>query len=604
MRLSCMIAATLTLAAALQGQTTVGGTISQDTEWSLADSPFLITADVEIIGGATLTVATGVEVDFEPGTSLMVQVGGLVARGREDRRIELRGGEGIRFGDQAIDGVLDPGTGAYVSGSILEHVVLRDVDAGFGAAIEIDRAQPVLRSMFVFDVDGGGIDIEHGFGGVADVRLEDVRIGRTSEEGLRIEGGRSATLIGVELSGIAISDGRGAGMDIEITSSRSPIPSEPDLVLEGCAIEDITGRWGGLLEASWIEIRDAEVRNCSEIGVLARAGRIVVEGSTFTENDTHGDLVSSEMAVRDSVFRRGGRLLAAGVIEDCLFEDNRQGPALVGGSVIRHNTFIGNIADVAGGALSTGGFVDLFDNTFERNSAPSGGAAILGGSILSGGNTFVNNSADFGGALFLPESARRSLVGTPGNPDVFRGNTAWQAGGAVAIDADGLEFLSADFEDNDAPRGGAIYVTALGSGLDLTGEVGPSGVGVVRFAANTAGVGADLYLEVPDSAFPVADSDARCVDWGTSSLDDVLARVHDARDDGALPLVRVLPLGPCSGEPCGVDLDGDGNATLFDFLAFSNLFDADDPEADLDGDGALTLFDFLAFQDAFAQGCP
>ncbi|MEQ8843916.1 MAG: GC-type dockerin domain-anchored protein [Phycisphaerales bacterium] len=58
-----------------------------------------------------------------------------------------------------------------------------------------------------------------------------------------------------------------------------------------------------------------------------------------------------------------------------------------------------------------------------------------------------------------------------------------------------------------------------------------------------------------------------------------------------------------SGPPCRVDLDGDGSLTIFDFLAFQNLFDAGDPIADFDGDGSLTIFDFLAFQNEFDLGC-
>jgi len=54
---------------------------------------------------------------------------------------------------------------------------------------------------------------------------------------------------------------------------------------------------------------------------------------------------------------------------------------------------------------------------------------------------------------------------------------------------------------------------------------------------------------------------------------------------------------------CRADIDGDGELTLFDFLAFQNLFDAGDPAADFDGDGGLTLFDFLAFQNEFDAGC-
>ena len=55
---------------------------------------------------------------------------------------------------------------------------------------------------------------------------------------------------------------------------------------------------------------------------------------------------------------------------------------------------------------------------------------------------------------------------------------------------------------------------------------------------------------------------------------------------------------------CLADLDGDGELTLFDFLAFQNLFDMGDLAADFDGDGELTLFDFLAFQNQFDAGCP
>jgi len=56
--------------------------------------------------------------------------------------------------------------------------------------------------------------------------------------------------------------------------------------------------------------------------------------------------------------------------------------------------------------------------------------------------------------------------------------------------------------------------------------------------------------------------------------------------------------------PCRADFDGDGELTIFDFLAFQNAFDAGNASADFDGDGSLTIFDFLAFQNEFDAGCP
>lgn len=59
----------------------------------------------------------------------------------------------------------------------------------------------------------------------------------------------------------------------------------------------------------------------------------------------------------------------------------------------------------------------------------------------------------------------------------------------------------------------------------------------------------------------------------------------------------------CLMSRCEAGLDADGAFTIFDFLAFANLFDAGNPQADFDGDGELTILDFLAFQTAFDAGC-
>jgi hypothetical protein len=54
---------------------------------------------------------------------------------------------------------------------------------------------------------------------------------------------------------------------------------------------------------------------------------------------------------------------------------------------------------------------------------------------------------------------------------------------------------------------------------------------------------------------------------------------------------------------CTADIDGDGELTVFDQIAFMNAFEHGHPWADVDGDGTPTLFDFLAFLNAFDAGC-
>lgn len=71
--------------------------------------------------------------------------------------------------------------------------------------------------------------------------------------------------------------------------------------------------------------------------------------------------------------------------------------------------------------------------------------------------------------------------------------------------------------------------------------------------------------------------------------------------DGAVGPVTGLAGLPC--EACPADLDGDCEATIFDFLVFGNWFDAGDLRADIDGNGVIDVFDYLAFFNLFDAGC-
>ncbi|MEO1007621.1 MAG: GC-type dockerin domain-anchored protein [Planctomycetota bacterium] len=72
----------------------------------------------------------------------------------------------------------------------------------------------------------------------------------------------------------------------------------------------------------------------------------------------------------------------------------------------------------------------------------------------------------------------------------------------------------------------------------------------------------------------------------------------------AAAILPVLASAALAQPSCPADLDGDGELTALDFLAFQTLFDAEDPAADFDGDGRLLILDFLAYLNAFNAGCP
>ena len=55
---------------------------------------------------------------------------------------------------------------------------------------------------------------------------------------------------------------------------------------------------------------------------------------------------------------------------------------------------------------------------------------------------------------------------------------------------------------------------------------------------------------------------------------------------------------------CPADMNGDGVLDVLDFVAFQNVFAAQDALADCNGDGVFTVLDFVCFTEAFAAGCP
>ncbi len=181
------------------------------------------------------------------------------------------------------------------------------------------------------------------------------------------------------------------------------------------------------------------------------------------------------------------------------------------------------------------------------------------------------------------------------------------------------------------------------AGVDAAFDRGPMGM-IVGFAQsgpdmratvwNASGeatdVGIDLGPSIPSQlnavngdALAVGQSSLGAIVWdetaGVRLLADLVDDTGDGwelitaqglNDDGVIIGIGVNPAGrlrgfalSAGGTPCQADLDGDGMLTIFDFLAFQNLFDSGDPLADFDGDGSLTIFDFLAFQNAFDAGC-
>ncbi len=65
----------------------LGGAIKADAFLTLSNSPYRVTKDVVLTGGATLFVEPGVVLQYDQGTSIITEDGGILARGTPDRPI-------------------------------------------------------------------------------------------------------------------------------------------------------------------------------------------------------------------------------------------------------------------------------------------------------------------------------------------------------------------------------------------------------------------------------------------------------------------------------------------------------------------------------------
>lgn len=259
----------------------------------------------------------------------------------------------------------------------------------------------------------------------------------------------------------------------------------------------------------------------------------------------------------------------------------------------------------AGGAgagafgLTVAGNLDVV-GPISANGVSAGGNEAGGG---SGGSIWIEANSITGVSSIRANGGSGSSAGGGGS------------GGYVAIYACDISpsiTTSANGGGSGSGQGGSAGSVILGStSVEITRQPAPSVTlasgRTLELAVDAIGSGG-LSYQWRRNGDPLVDDDRV-----SGSSTDMLVITSVGEDDaGRYDVFVTDSCGPRPSTPsivliddsCRPDLDGDGELTIFDFLAFQNAFDAMDPIADLDGDGEFTIFDFLAFQNEFDAGCP
>ncbi len=161
--------------------TSVGGSITANTTWTVVGSPYLVTSTVQIIGTAstsvTLTIEPGVIVKFNAGAGMLVSSSGLPgvlnAAGTAATPIVFTSiKDDTAGGDTNGDGSLTvpaPGNWGSLliqtsasSPSLLDHVEVRYGGSGSLASIRITNSSPTIRNGVIEKSSTAGFFIQAG----------------------------------------------------------------------------------------------------------------------------------------------------------------------------------------------------------------------------------------------------------------------------------------------------------------------------------------------------------------------------------------------------------------------------------------------------------
>jgi len=237
----------------------------------------------------------------------------------------------------------------------------------------------------------------------------------------------------------------------------------------------------------------------------------------------------------------------------------------------------------------------------------SGPALYAGGNFRVAGGTAGRRLARWDGVAWSP------VKEGPGADDDVFALEAYDLGEGPRLFAGG-DFLTIDgMPANRVAQWDGTQWSPVGVGVlrDVNALIGfDDGTGPALYAA-----GRFRRLGDDRESLHIARWDGS--DWSTLGTGlDYEAEALAVHDDGSGPALYAGGVFSSAGgaastgiarwnacDPCPADLDGDDALTVFDFLAFINLYNTGDLAADFDGDGELTVLDFLAFQTAFDAGC-
>jgi parallel beta-helix repeat protein len=368
----------LTIVNSGAADTTVSGIINNDTTWTLANSPYIVTGNLLVSEGITLTIEPGVEVRFETEKVLQIE-GTLIARGINDNVITFTSKQSspvpgdwgyIYFTDTSQSATFDEDEN-YTGGSILEYCIVvyaGGLDLDNNGAVRMDNAYPFINYCTIQNNSASGIYAWN----LSDTLKVTNSIISNNTSSAWYAGG------GIHVSG-----------DGTVTISNNAISNNTALIQGG--------------------------------GMFVRGGTSIISNNTISNNTSvegggiyacsDGTVTISDNTISNNSSSVGGGIYAGG--PDYL---------LAGTVTILHNTISNNTSSGGGGGIYIYSIdiATISDNTISNNTGSTSVGSFGGGggilisafcTIAISNNTICNNfGRSMGGGIHVSGDGTVSIV--------------------------------------------------------------------------------------------------------------------------------------------------------------------------------------------------
>lgn len=144
----------LLLISPVEAAINVSGSITSNTTWTAANSPYTVAADVTIDNGSTLTIEAGVTVYFTQATHFIINSGSVIARAKATQPILFTSVHDVTGATPAAG---DWGQVRFKAGTISNSTEFDGVEFRYGSGLKLEAASPTLNRIRINNMAGPAI---------------------------------------------------------------------------------------------------------------------------------------------------------------------------------------------------------------------------------------------------------------------------------------------------------------------------------------------------------------------------------------------------------------------------------------------------------------